>query len=118
MEDYKEFELLKNKSAHSLTLYEHFVSVYKTIGQVEARPTKSMIAIRNDRKNIAWVTALGKNFLHVVFPFSKAYPDNFCFQKIAQVPGDAHQFNHHLRILFKDDINEEVKGFMKLAYEA
>ena len=108
--------LLENKSTCSLALFEHFVSAYETIGPIELNETKSMIGIHNGKKNIAWITALGKNFLHVVFPFRASYPDNLCFQKIAQVPGDQHQFNHHLRILYPEDINEEVMEYMKLAF--
>jgi len=52
----------------------------------------------------------------VVFPFTKPYPDNLCFQKIAQVPGDKKQFNHHFRMYRVEDVNEEVVGFMRLAY--
>lgn len=65
---------------------------------------------------MAWVTQLGKNFIHVVFPFKKAYEDQFCFQKIAQVPGDAKQYNHHFRMYHPEDVNQEVIQFMKLAY--
>jgi hypothetical protein len=76
-----------------------------------------MIGIANDKKRIAWITQLGKNFIHVVFPFKQPYPDNLCFQKIAQVPGDAHQFNHHFRMYNTEDVNDEVKKFMKMALE-
>jgi hypothetical protein len=76
-----------------------------------------MIGVANAHKRIAWITQLGKNFVHVVFPFEKPYPDNLCFQKIAQVPGDAKQFNHHFRMYYKEDVNKEVLGFMKMAYE-
>jgi len=75
-----------------------------------------MIGVANDRKRIAWITQIGKNFIHVVFPFRKAYPENLCFTKIAVVPGDAHQYNHHFRMLFPEDVNGEVKEFMKLAW--
>ena len=51
-----------------------------------------------------------------MFPFKKEYPDNLCFQKVGQVPG-TNQFNHHLRMLFKEDLNKEVLKFMKLAYK-
>jgi hypothetical protein len=59
---------------------------------------------------------LGKDFIDIVFPFEKPYPDNLCFRKIAQVPGQL-QFNHHFRMQRKEDINGEVKKFMKLAYQ-
>jgi hypothetical protein len=76
-----------------------------------------MIGIANSKKRIAWVTQLGKNFIHVVFPFPEAYTDNLCFQKIAEVPGDIKQFNHHFRMLYSQDLNDEVLGFMKRAFE-
>ena len=69
------------------------------------------------KTRITYVTRLGKNFVDIVFPFSKPYHDNLCFHKIAQVPGQ-QQFNHHFRMCSEEDINEEVLHFMKLAYEA
>jgi hypothetical protein len=108
---------LAGKSQHTRDLFTHFVSEFKKIGEITVHPAKSMIGIATPRKRIAYVTQFGKNFIHVVFPFEKPYPDNLCFQKIAQVPGDAKQFNHHFRMLSVDDINAEVKKFMKLAYK-
>jgi hypothetical protein len=107
---------LKGKSETTLALFHHFISQYNKLGKVKVEATKSMIGISNSKKRIAWITQLGKNFVHVVFPFKQSYTDNLCFQKIAQVPGDTQQFNHHLRIYYKEDINEEVIKFMKLAY--
>ena len=109
-------DFLKGKSEHTLALFHHFMKEYQRIGKITLHPAKTMIGIATSRKRIAYITQLGKNFIHVVFPFNQPYPDNLCFQKIAQVPGDDKQFNHHLRILAKEDINEEVKQFMKLAY--
>jgi hypothetical protein len=68
------------------------------------------------RTRMAYVIRLGKNFVDIVFPFDQPYPDNLCFHKIAQVPG-SRQFNHHLRIFNKEDLNEEVLRFMRLAFE-
>jgi hypothetical protein len=78
-------------------------------------PAKTMIGIATPRKRICYVTQVGKDFIHVVFPFEVTYPDNLCFQKIAQVPGQ-QQYNHHFRMHSKEDLNAEVKKFMKLAY--
>jgi len=110
-------DFLTGKSDHTKSLLHHFINEYRKIGLVTLHPAKTMIGIANDNKRIAWITQLGKNFIHIVFPLSKAHPDNLCFQKIAQVPGDAHQFNHHFRMLYTEDINEEVIRFMKMAYE-
>ena len=56
-----------------------------------------------------------KNFVDITFPFTEPYHDNLCFHKIAQVPGQ-QQFNHHFRMHRKEDVNDEVLSFMKLAY--
>lgn len=112
----KEFSpFLKGKSGHTLELFDHFVSEFQKVGKVTLVPAKTMIGVSNGTKRVAWITQLGKNFVHIVFPFQKEYPDNLCFQKIAQVPGDSKQFNHHFRMLLKEDVNAEVKKFMKLA---
>jgi len=107
---------LANRSAETLLLFNHFIAEYQKLAPVIIHPAKTMIGIANSRRRIAWVTQLGKNFVHVVFPFKQEYSDNLCFQKIAQVPGDAHQFNHHFRMYNVDDMNEEVKKFMLMAY--
>jgi hypothetical protein len=108
---------LAGKSEHTLQLYHHFVDAFQQIGNVSLHPAKTMIGIATPRRRIAWITALGKNFVHVVFPFPQPYEDNLCFQKIAQVPGDTKQYNHHFRMYAIDDVNEEVKNFMQLAFK-
>jgi Domain of unknown function (DUF5655) len=107
-------DFLANKSTHTVSLFWHFVESYQRLGNITVHPTKSMIAIAS-KTRIAYVIQLGKNFMDVVFPFDKPYADNLCFRKIAQVPGQ-QQFNHHFRMMNTQDLNAEVKKFMKLAY--
>ena len=109
-------DFLRSKSEQTKALFYHFINEYGKLGTITVHPAKTMIGIANDTKRIAWITQLGKNFIHVVFPFKQRYPDNFCFQKISPVPGDAKQYNHHFRMYSAEDINDEVKDFMKLAF--
>jgi hypothetical protein len=109
-------DFLNLKSEYTVALFHHFVSEYKKIGSVTVHPAKTMIGIATARKRIVYITQLGKDFVHMVFPFDKAYSENLCFQKIAQVPGDT-QHNHHFRMYLKEDVNTEVKKFMRLAYQ-
>lgn len=109
-------DFFRNKPEHTIALYREFEKQYKKIGAVTVHPAKSMIAFAA-KKRIAYVIKVGKDFVDVVFSFPQPYNDNLCFYRIAQVPG-SQQFNHHFRILHKDDINEEVLHFMKLAYQA
>jgi len=108
-------DFLTGKSTHTINLFNHFVAEYEKLGNISLHPAKTMIGVSNGRKRIAWVTQFGKNFIHVVFPFNQPYNDNLCFQKIAQVPDDNKQFNHHLRMYAIEDLNEEVLQYMLLA---
>lgn len=108
-------DFLNGKPEYTISLFWHFTEEYQKIGKVSVHPTKSMIAFAG-KTRIAYVIRLGKNFVDIVFPFKEQYADNLCFHKIAQVPG-TKQFNHHFRMQSKEDINDEVKGFMKLAYD-
>ncbi|HEX8461193.1 MAG TPA: DUF5655 domain-containing protein [Segetibacter sp.] len=115
LEEYHLSDFLNGKSENTLALFNHFVNQFNTVGKVDVVPLKTMIGLDNGQKRIAYITQLGKNFIHVVFPFKQEYFDNMCFTKIPQVPGQ-QQFNHHFRMLNMDDVNEEVLGFMQLAY--
>ena len=118
MPDKTTADFLAGKSPHTIELFEHFTATFNTIGLIELHAAKTMIGISNGHKRIAWITKSGKNFIHVVFPFKEPHYDNLCFTKIAQVPGDSKQFNHHFRMLHTDDINEEVKHYMKMGYNS
>ncbi|MEJ5994115.1 DUF5655 domain-containing protein [Pedobacter sp. Du54] len=107
-------ELIIGKSEHTIRLCNYFINVYVQMGEITPHATKTMIAFKA-HKNFAYIIRLGKNYIDIVLPFKAAYTDNLCFSKIAKVPGSA-DFNHHLRIFTIDDINEEVKYYMKLAY--
>lgn len=110
-------DFLAGKSPHTIELFNHFTATFNSVGIIELHAAKTMIGISNSHKRIAWITQFGKNFIHVVFPFKQLYNDNLCFTKIAQVPGDSKQFNHHFRMLYTTDVNDEVMRFMKLAYD-
>ena len=108
-------DFLQGKSQHTVELFDHLVNEYRQIGDVRVYPAKSMISFAA-RTRFAYVIQLGKNFVDVVFPFKQAYEDNLCFNKIKPVPG-SDDFNHHLRLYFKDDLNDEVRMYMRMAYE-
>ena len=108
-------DLLRGKTPQARALFDYFIMLYQELAPVTVHPAKTMTGIATPRKRICYITQVGKNFIHVIFPFDRPYPDNLCFQKIAQVPGQ-QQFNHHFRMYSRDDLNAEVKKFMKLAY--
>jgi hypothetical protein len=117
MDDTKKLQdFLTGKSEHTLMLFHHFITELQKIGPVTVRPAKTMIGIANSHKRIVYITQLGRNFIHVVFPFKKRYDDNLCFQKIVEMPQMFSAITHHLRIYHKEDVNDEVIRFMRLAY--
>jgi hypothetical protein len=107
---------LSGKPDITLSLLDHFLSEFEHIGDIRIEATKTMIGISNDHKRIAWITQLGKSFIHVVFPFNEPFEHNLCFQKVAQVPG-SNQFNHHFRMLYAEDVNDEVRSYMRKAWQ-
>ncbi|SHH06676.1 DUF5655 domain-containing protein [Pedobacter caeni] len=113
--DQKTADFLQNKSAASIALFDHLIMTFKSIGDVEYHAAKTMIAFSN-RINFAYVIQMGKDFIDIVLPFKQPYEDNLCFRKIKPVPG-SDDYNHHLRIYHMEDLNEEVTGYLKMAYE-
>lgn len=107
-------DFLLGKSVSSQGLFDDLISKFEEIGPVKLHATKSMIVIAADT-GFAYVINLGKNHIDIVLPFDELYEDNLCFRKMAQVPG-SNKYNHHLRIMYKEDINDEVFEFMKKAY--
>lgn len=108
-------DFLNGKTEYTLGLFRFFIDQLAELGEINLRATKSIIAIES-KTGFAYITQFGKNFINVVIPFNQPHQDNLCFNKVAQVPG-TNQFNHHLRIFFKEDINDEVMGFLRMAME-
>jgi hypothetical protein len=108
-------DFLSGKNENMIALFDHFIAKYTEIGPVKLHATKAMIALGNEQR-FAYIIQIGKSFIDVVFPFDEAFEDNFCFKKIALVPG-SHTYNHHLRLMFVEDINEEVLTYMQKAYD-
>lgn len=107
-------DFLAGKSEVGLALFDHLVAKLEEIGPIKLYATKTMLAISSDI-SFAYIIGIGKNFVDVVLPFKTLYENNLCFRKMAQVPG-SDDYNHHLRLMFPEDLNEEVFGYLKKAY--
>jgi hypothetical protein len=114
MSDLKHLSGLFIRNGHASMLYDHFIAELQKTGPITIQPHKTMISIMNKHKRVAYVTQVGKNFIHIVFPFQQRYDDNFCFQKIQEVSGRRVVY-HHFRMLNMEDINDEVHKFMRMA---
>lgn len=110
-----DLQIMNGKSEKAIQLCYYFIQAYTAMGEITSHETKTMIAFKAT-KNFAYIIYLGKDFIDIVLPFQTAYADNLCFKKIAKVPGST-DYNHHLRMYSTDDVNEEVRHYMNLAYE-
>lgn len=108
-------DFLSGKSVHTVGLFHFFIDEYRKIGDFVLHPAKSRIAFAA-KIRFGYIHRLGKDFLDVVLTFNQAHHDNLCFYRIGEVPGGKY-YQHYLRIMQKEDVNEEVRGFMKLALE-
>lgn len=106
---------LDGKSEKTKKLFDYFISEYLKVGYFVLHPAKSRIALASDIR-FAYIHRLGKNYVDVVFQFKEAFRDNFCFYKIANIPG-SDNWNHYFRLQEKEDVNEEVRFYMALAYK-
>ena len=108
-------DFFKNRPKEVLELFDHLVITFQQLGNVSYHATKSMIAF-SVKTRIAYITRVGKNFIDVSFMFNRPFNDNLCFYRIGQVPG-TEQYNHYFRMMYNDDINDEVKHYMQLAID-
>lgn len=108
-------DFLQGKSEHTIELFHHFIQEYKKLGNFVLHPAKSRIAFAA-KTRFGYIHRLGKGFLDVVLTFDIPYENNLCFYRIGEVPG-GKTYQHYLRLLHKDDVNEEVLKFMRMALE-
>lgn len=108
-------DFLKGKSDLTISLFYTFIEEYRKLGEFALHPARSRIAFAA-RIRFGYIHRLGKDFLDVVLTFDRPYRDNLCFYRIGEVPG-GKIFQHYLRIYRSEDINQEVRKFMKMALD-
>jgi len=108
-------DFLKGKSSHTLSLFHYFIDQYRLLGDFKLHPARSRIAFAA-KIRFGFIHRLGKDFLDVVLTFNQPYHENLCFYRIGEVPGGKY-YQHYLRLYKKEDINDEVKEYMKMALD-
>jgi hypothetical protein len=107
---------LKGKSVTTIELYDQLVRQLSAMADIQVRPTKSAIAFATDVR-FGYIHRLGKDYVDLVLCFNRAYEDNLCFHKIANVPG-SDQHNHYFRMRSAEDLNDEILMYIGKAIEA
>ena len=108
-------DFLEGKSEHTVDLFHHFINEYRKICDMKLHPTRYRIGFAGQIR-FGYVNRLGRDFVDISLTFDTPYEDNYCFYRIGVVPGEKY-FQHYLRIYRKEDVNEEVKKFMRMAWD-
>ena len=107
---------IRGKSDHIIELFHYFIKEYQKLGEFVLHPAKSRIAFAA-KIRFGYIARIGSDFIDIALTFNKPYKENLCFYRIGEVPG-GKIFQHYIRLQYKDDINDEVKKFMKMALQA
>ena len=103
----------------SRALYEAAVDALSAIGEYEERVTKSQVAFRR-RRGFAWVWIPGKYVRGKIAPLVltvdlKRRDDSPRWKRVVEPrPG---LFTHHLELFAKSDLDDEVLGWLREAWE-
>lgn len=107
-------DFLEGKTETAISLFNYFISVYKTIGELDIHPVKTRVTLLT-KMRFCSINKIGGDYIDIHFVFTEPFIDSSCFYKIENLSD--RFFLHHFRIYHKSDINGEVKKYMKIAYE-
>ena len=108
-------DFLKGKSDDMIELFHFFIAEYQKIGPFDLHPARSRISFAAGIR-FGCIKYIGRDFIDVALTFNEPYRDNLCFYRIGEVPG-AKYFQHYIRLMRKEDVNDEVRMYMKMAYD-
>lgn len=107
-------KFLKGKSEKASDLLKYFISLYKRVGAIELSEEESKF-ILSKKIRFCSINKVGIDYIdfHLVLgePFNKS---ELCY-KVENVLNIFYL--HHFRIFEKEDIDKELKKYMKLAYD-
>jgi len=107
-------DFLKGKPAKSVALFNFFLAEYKTIGPFELHPVKTRVALLT-KMRFCSINKIGTDHIDIHLVLTALFADTLCFHKIDNLAN--RFFVHHARLYNKDDINQELKKYMAMAYE-
>lgn len=105
---------LANKTEKVIELYHYIISEFRKIGDFELHPAKTRIAL-NNKMRFASINRLGRDCLGAHLVFNQRFDGTLCFHKIDEVTKTA--FVHHFKLCSKNDLTEELKKYMRMAYK-
>ena len=97
-----------------MALFNFFLSEYRKIGPFKLHPVKTRIALLT-KMRFCSINKIRTDHIDIHLVLTGLYEDNTCFYKINNLAN--RFFVHHARIYDKNDINDELKKYMAMAYE-
>ena len=108
-------DFFKGKSRQVKDLFDFVIEEYRKFADLKLHPAKARIAFVG-KTRYGYISQVGKNFIDIVLHFNEPYRETLCFFKVAQVP-ESPVINHYIRLYEKEDFTEEVKFYLKKAYD-
>ena len=107
-------DFLRGKPAKSIELFNSFLSEYRRIGLFELHPVKTRVALLTKMRFCA-INKIGADHIDIHLVLTSLFKDASCFCKIDNLAN--RFFVHHVRLYDNDDITDELKKYMTMAYE-
>jgi len=107
-------DFLKGKSTESIALFNFFLAAYRTIGPFELHPVKTRVALLT-KMRFCSINKVGTDHIDIHLVLTSLFDDAMCFYKIDNLAN--RFFVHHVRLYHWDDINDELRKYMAMAYE-
>lgn len=109
-----------NKYESSFCIFQVICEFADSMGAIDYQVSKSQIALRR-KKAFAWIW-IPEMYLHgktaplvLTFSFRYRHPSPRWKQIVEPYPG---RFTHHLELFTPQDFDDEVRGWLKDAWEA
>jgi hypothetical protein len=107
-------DFLKGKSAQSVKLFHDFISAYRQVGPFELHPVKTRVALLTQMRFCS-VNKIAADHIDIHLVLTQLFDDAACFYKIDNLAN--RFFVHHARLYNKEDVTNELKKYMAMAYE-
>jgi hypothetical protein len=106
-------DFLEGKSEVSKELFRYFIEQYRKIGEFELHPVKTRVALLT-KMRFASINKIGKDHIDAHLVFTEPFEHTLCFHKIDKFD---RFYVHYFKLHHKDDITEELTGYMRKAYD-
>ncbi|MFI5140022.1 MAG: hypothetical protein ACHQIM_19540 [Sphingobacteriales bacterium] len=106
-------DFLKDKTTESINLFNFFLAAYKDIGPFELHPVKTRVALLT-KMRFCSINKVGADHIDIHLVLTSLFDDSLCFYKIDNLAN--RFFVHHARLYHQDDINDELRKYMIMAY--